>query len=212
MTTNQEPPQPKEAIADVSARRIARVYAEALLNAAESQGQSEALLEEMESLVQDVFQADPLVESFLTSAAVGRNPKAEVLRSVFEPRASTLFFNFLMVLNAHDRLDLLRTILVAYRELRDERARRMRVQVQSAAPLSEEQRKRLIRELHETFRLEPLLETQVDPELLGGMVVRVGDWLFDASVRTQLQILRNQMIAKGSHEIQTRRDRFSTPS
>ena len=57
---------------------------------------------------------------------------------------------------------------------------------------------------------EPIVERQVDPDLLGGLQVRVGDWVFDASVRTQLNNLRNQIIAESSHAIQTRRDRFSS--
>jgi F-type H+-transporting ATPase subunit delta len=120
-----------------------------------------------------------------------------------------LFLNFLLVLNHHDRLDLLRPICDAYRGLRDQRARRIRIQVRSAAPLDDGQRDRLQRELQETFHLEPILETEIDPELLGGMLVRVGDWVYDASVRTQLETIRNQLIARSSHEIQSGRNRFS---
>ena len=57
--------------ADVGAQRIARIYAEALLNAAEKRGQADGILEELESLVQDVFRADPHFETFLASPAVG---------------------------------------------------------------------------------------------------------------------------------------------
>ena len=50
----------------------------------------------------------------------------------------------------------------------------------------------------------------VDPDLLGGMVVWVGDWLYDASVRSRLESIRNQLIERSSHEIQSGRDRFSS--
>ena len=56
--------------------------------------------------------------------------------------------------------------------------------------------------------MEPVLDVQVDPELLGGLVVRVADWQFDGSVRSRLQNLRNQLIENSSHEIQSGRDRF----
>ena len=55
---------------------------------------------------------------------------------------------------------------------------------------------------------EPVLHTRVDPDLLGGLVVRVGDWLYDASVRTRLADIRDQVIQRSSHEIQSGRDRF----
>jgi len=196
--------------ADVGSQRVARVYAEALLKAADHQGQADSGLEELNALVGEVFWRDPQFEEFLASGAIGRDRKAQVLGAVFEHRASPVFANFLMVLNNHERLGLLRPILAAYRELHDERARRIRVLVRTAVPLPDDQRARLQQELRETFHLEPILETKVDPDLLGGLVVRVGDWLYDASVRTQIETLRNQLIARSSHEIQSGRNRFSS--
>src|SRR5713101_2675683 len=123
-----------EPIADVSAQRVARVYAEALLNAADKQGQADAIFEELDSLVGDVFAANPQFETLLSSAAAGRKARAEILKAVFSDRASQLFYNFLLVLNDQERLDLLRTILAAYRDLNDQRSARIRVQVESAVP------------------------------------------------------------------------------
>ena len=198
-----------EPIADVSAQRVARVYAEALLNAADKQGQSDDVVEALESLIRDLFKAEPQLEAFLTSSAVGRERKARVIDKVFENKASVLFVDFLKVLNRHERLNLLRPILAAAKELRDERAKRIRVQVRSAVPLANDQENRLRQQLREALKLDPVLQTAVDPELLGGVVVRVGDWLYDASVRARLESIRNQLIARSSHEIQSGRDRFS---
>ena len=198
-----------EPIADVSAQRVARVYAEALLNAADKQGQSDDVVEGLDSLIRDLFQAEPQLEAFLTSSAVGRERKARLIDKVFENKASVLFVDFLKVLNQHERLNLLRPILAAAKELRDERAKRIRVQVRSAVPLANDQENRLRQQLREALKLDPVLQTAVDPELLGGVVVRVGDWLYDASVRARLESIRNQLIARSSYEIQSGRDRFS---
>lgn len=195
---------------DVSVQRLAKVYAEALINAADSRGEADAVLEELDSLVRDLFPADPSIEGFLVSSAIGREEKAAILAKAFESRASELFCNFLHVLNDHDRMFLVRPVLAAAREIRDERARRMRVRVRSAAPLLDEQRQRLESELRSLFDKEPMMELQVDPDLLGGVVVRVGDMVYDASVRTQLDTLYHQLIERSSHEIQSGRDRFST--
>src|SRR6266852_6724833 len=170
-----------EPMADVGAQRVARVYAEALLNAADKQGQSEQVLESLESLIRDVFPAKPQFEAFLQSSAVGRERKAQVIDKVFEGKASPVFVDFLKVLNQHERLNLPRPILTAAKELRDERAKRIRVQVRSAVPLANDQENRLRQQLREALKLDPVLQTAVDPELLGGVVVRVGDWLYDAS-------------------------------
>ncbi len=210
MSTNGD--QELDHTADVGAQRIARVYAEALLNAAEKRNEADAVYDQVDSLVHDLFRADPQFEAFLASGAVSRKDKEHVIRSVFGSRAGELFINFLLVLNQHERLELLRPILAAYRSLRDERARRIRVQVRSAVPLAQDQEQRLRQELHDTFQMEPLLETAVDPDLLGGMVVRVGDWVYDASVRSQLETLRKQLIERSSYEIQSGRNRFSSPA
>jgi F-type H+-transporting ATPase subunit delta len=195
-------------VLDVGTQRVARVYAEAMLRAAEARNQGDELYEELESLVNDILPADPRLEAFLSSGAIGKHTKAEVLRSAFAGRASDLFVNSLLVLSAHERLDLLRPIRAAYRQLRDQRAGRVRVVLRSALPLPDDQRQRLLQQLRDTFHKEPLLETQVDQELLGGIVVRVGDWLYDHSVRSQLETIRNQIIARSSYEIQSGRDRF----
>jgi F-type H+-transporting ATPase subunit delta len=200
-----------EATTDVRTQRVARVYAEALLNAAERQGQAGAVLDEFQSLVADVFRSNPEIESYLASGAVGRNRKAEVLRRTFEGRASAVFLNFLNVLNDHERLDLLRPVFAEYRRLLDQRAGRYVARVKSAVALTDDQRARLRDEIKKVFPGDPILEESVEAELLGGLVVQVGDWLFDASVRSSLASLMNQLIESSSHEIQSRRDRFSSP-
>jgi F-type H+-transporting ATPase subunit delta len=195
-------------LADVGAQRVARVYATAILNAAEKQQKAQAILDELEALVRDVFGRDPHFEAFLASAAIGRDRKAEAIRDAFDGKSDEVLVNFLLVLNQHDRLELLRPILAAYREIYNERGGRMRVQVRSAAPLPDDQQERLREELRQAFHKEPVLQAEVDPELIGGLVVQVGDWLYDASVRTRLEQLRNEILERSSHEIQSRRDRF----
>jgi F-type H+-transporting ATPase subunit delta len=208
MTDNTD--QHHQHTASVQEQRVAKVYAEALLNGAEKQGQGDAVLDELDALVGEAFRADPKIEVFFSSAAIGRRAKDEVIRKSFAGRVSQLFLNFLFVLNEHARLDLLRPICQAARDLRDERARRIRVQVRTAFALADDQRERLTQELRQNFHLEPVLETQIDPALLGGMVIKVGDWLYDGSVRSSLDTLRRQLIERSSHEIQSRRDRFSS--
>jgi len=114
------------------------------------------------------------------------------------------------VLNEHDRLDLLRAIRAELRKLLDERDRILRVPVRTAVPLADDQRQRLEEGLRNYFQMNPVLDTTVDPELLGGLIVRVGDVVYDTSVRTKLDNIRNDILSRSSHEIQSRRDRFSS--
>jgi F-type H+-transporting ATPase subunit delta len=199
-----------ETVLDNTGQRVAKVYAEALLRAAKQRGQGAEVRDELQALVNDVFRQEPALEVFLTSPAIGRDRKAAVLKQAFEGRASDVLFDFLNVLNTHDRLDVLRGIADVYRDLFDRGENRMQVRVRSAVPLADDQRERLTGELRETFGKEPVVHASVEPELLGGLVVQVDDWVYDASVRTRLDILRKQLVERSSHAIQAGRDRFSS--
>jgi F-type H+-transporting ATPase subunit delta len=179
--------------ADVGAMHVARVYADALLDAALKRDQPDQVLQEFQELVDTVLKPNPQLLDFFDNKTISKEKKAELLQRVFPGRSSDLLANFLLVLNEHERLDLIQPILHAYIILNNERARRMIVQVRSAVPLLDHQRERLVNELRQVFQQEPVLQTQVDPEMLGGLVVRVGDWLYDASVRSRLDSLRNQL-------------------
>jgi F-type H+-transporting ATPase subunit delta len=200
--------EPKEQFADVTVQRLAAVYAEALLNAAGAD--TGGILDQLDSLVDDVFKADPRLESLLAGAAVGRKTREEAIEKTFKGRASDVFYHFLLVLNHHDRLDLIRPIRTAAQELNDARARKVRVHVYSAISLNDEFQNRIRARVQEVFKLEPVLMLHVDESLLGGLKVRIGDQVLDATVRTRIDNLRNQLIARSSHEIQSRRDRFSS--
>lgn len=202
--------EPKEQFADVSAQRLAGVYAEALLNAAEAHQCVARVLEEIDSLIDDVFPGNRKLGALLTGGVVGRKTRKFAIDKAFAGRASDIFHQFLIVLNNHERLDLLRPIRKALHELNDERHRRLRVQVFSAVDLSPEFKDRIMARVHEYFNLDPVLELHNDPSLLGGLKIRIGDKVFDGTVRTKLDNLRNQLIARSSHEIQTGRDRFSS--
>ena len=185
--------------ADVGAMRVARVYAQALLDAATKQHKADEVLEEYRDLVESALKPNPQLAAFFANKTVNKEKKADLLRKLFTGRVSDLLGNFLQVLNDHERLELLVPILQAYVELNNERARRVVVEVRSAVPLLDHQRERLVNELRQSLRLEPVLDARVDPDLLGGLVVRVGDWLYDASVKSRLETLRNLLNERGLH-------------
>lgn len=192
------------------AGRIARTYAEALLAVAEARGEGDAVAEQFRSLSDDIFRSSPDVEAFLQNPAFNKQRKDEVLAKLFDGRATPLFLDFLRVLNHKDRLGLVRMIGVAYQALRDARANRVQVLVESAAPLAPDQLEAVRSTLAGTLNKTPVLVPRVNPDLIGGLVVHVGDKVFDTSVRTRLLNFRNQLLARGSYEIQSRRDRFSS--
>jgi F-type H+-transporting ATPase subunit delta len=202
--------KPAKITADAGAQRVARVYAEALYEEAEKAGAVEEVRSELDGLLKDIVGTDPSLRSLFLGGLMGREVRGETIRKAFEGRASDLLFRFLMVLNEHDRLELLRPVRAVFDELIEKRAGKVRVFVTTAIPLLDRQRERLVSQLREVTGKEPVIEAKVDADILGGLVVQVGDWRYDASVRYQLEIIRNQLIESSSHEIQAGRDRFST--
>jgi F-type H+-transporting ATPase subunit delta len=196
--------------ADVGAQRIARVYAEALYSAAAKEGQVSQVVQELHSLIHDVFQQHPQLETLIAGGAVGRTVKEATIRKAFQGRSSDVFLNFLLVLNHHDRLELLRPILSALHLIDDERNNRIRVQIWTAVTLPDDQKERLVAQLQGGLGGDLKLDLRVDPDLLGGLIMRAGDYVYDQSVRTRLDAIRKELIERSSHEIQSGRDRFSS--
>jgi F-type H+-transporting ATPase subunit delta len=193
--------------ADVGAMQVARVYAEALLSSAQEKGQAAEILQDLQALVEQVLSNAELAD-FFASAAVGREKKAAVLSAAFKDRAPPLLVEYLQVLNKHDRLGLLRPIAISYKQQLDRRNNLVRVHVTSAKAVPDDQLDRLKRLVRDTTQREPVVDVVIDPSLVGGLVVRVGDWVFDASVTSRLESLRNKLIESSSHEIASGRDRF----
>lgn len=181
------------------AARIARVYAEALAAAAAPRGEADSLGDALDSLVRDVLDADRRVETLFASPAVKKAEKQAAIDAAFGPNAPELLRNFVSVLNQNNRLGLIRAVNAAYRRIRDERAGRVRVRVTSAVPLTDAQAGRLRDSLARSLNAEPVIDARTNPDILGGLVVQVGDRVYDSSVRTRLETLRNHLMASGSY-------------
>ena len=195
--------------ADVSREKIAEVYAEALAGACDAvQADFDSVLEEFASLFADVFAAWPKLEEIFNSAMVSAGEKSRILDEILGS-SSEMFRNFLKTVNRRGRLDLLRDMYRQCAVLSRRRHGHVAVQITTAAPLDETVRESLVAQLRKLVKGEPDITAVVDPETIGGIIVRVGDTLFDASIATQLKNVRQQMIDRSAHEIQSRRKRFS---
>lgn len=202
------PTRVRHVLEDPGAQAVARVYAESFLDAATSHDVN-ASLEEFESFLDDVLAAHPGFHDVLLSGVVSKDEKIGMINRVVAPRASELFTNFLRVLARHDRLELLPAIFTESRTLNERRTGRRRVQVSTAKPLSSEDEQKIRNRLNESLPFDPILETKVKPELLGGLVIQVGDTVYDSSLRTRLKQLKDRLGRRSIHEIQSGRDRFS---
>ncbi len=201
-------PHQHETVFDVSAERLARVYAEAALNAAGDQAQQDALMEELEDLRDNVLKREPRVQELLASELISEDDKAAMLDRVFTGRVSPLLSNFLNVLNKHGRLGMLRDVIAAMRKLWETRSGRQPVLLETANPLSPELEQELLASLERVLGADPIVSASVNPDLIAGFVIRVGDRVYDGSVRTRLEAMRKDMVARATEAIQTNPHRF----
>ena len=192
------------------APELTRNYADALLNA--SGDQVDAVVEELEAIRSDVLGAQPRFAAILASDSISIDEKDRIVTETFEGRALPTVVRFLRVLNRHGRLGLLSSATQQARATLDRRQNRKPVTVRSAIALDEGQQSALRDRLASMTQATPVITLVVDPSLIGGLVVQVGDEVYDASVRTRLEAIRGRLIERKTHEIQSRRDHFSYPA
>jgi F-type H+-transporting ATPase subunit delta len=190
-------------MANVDDRDVAngRVYAEAMFDLAEESGQGDSLLEELQQIAA-LAESDPRLGHFFGSPFVDEDVRARVIETMFRGKGSDLLVDSLQVINRKGRLGLLRAITEAYRLAHRDRRGLVDVVVRTAVPLADSLRARLVEVLTSVLpQKRPALIERVEPKLLGGIVVEVAGWKYDASVSNRLQGLSEALHTRASEEI-----------
>ncbi len=195
---------------DPGQEQIGTVYAKALVAAAEKAGQSDQVVEELEEIVSEVFDKLPQVAAAFSSPRLAHEEKVAMLDKAFGGKVSVTTLNFLKVLSRHGRMGSIRATARSARKLLNEQRNRVEVEVRTAAALSDSQRKAISVRLAAMLGREVVLNMKVDPELLGGVVVRVGDTLYDGSLSSKLLSIRTQAIDRTAARFRDSLNKFVT--
>jgi F-type H+-transporting ATPase subunit delta len=173
---------------------VARNYAETLFDLGERSGNVDRYAELLDALAAAV-ETTPRVQAVLMSPRVPKAEKGRILRGAVReaPREFGLFLEALVKRGRHR---LLREIALEYLRLLDYKMQRVRAGV-TLARTPDEQQKRAIQEmLSRQLAKQVIAAYSVDPEILGGTVVRVGDRVLDGSLRRRMTKLRRQLLAR----------------
>lgn len=197
-----------ETVMDVTEERIARVYAQAFVGAISKTENPAAHVEELESLINDVLAIQPKLVELFRSELISAEQKEVVIEKVFASSASTLLLNFLKVLARHERLSVLRTILKFVKKTYAEQMGLAEVQVRVAKELDAELEQEIVAKLRSTLGKEPVLTITVDPELIGGMILQVGDRVYDGSIHRRLEQIRRSIVDRATEMIETAPEKF----
>jgi F-type H+-transporting ATPase subunit delta len=175
---------------------IARRYAKALLDIGVKQQTFDALGKELDRAA-DVFVKSPELRTALENPVFPIDQRKLVLEELARRLAlSKTMRAFVMLLLEKGRIAKLPDIARVHRTLVDEHAGRVRVTVTSARPLDPALETRLKSALEKQSGKTVLFEKREDPALVGGLVTQLGDTVYDGSVRTQLERLREQLLAE----------------
>jgi len=173
---------------------VARRYARALLELGNARGKVEAFGGELAALAA-LYTAAPELRQTLENPVFKLEQRRSVLARLLPSVAPSPELNsFAMLLLERRRMPVLPAIARAYAELVDQSLGRVRATVTSAQPLDAATQAAVQRALEKRTGKTVLLTTGVDPSLIGGIVAKVGDLVFDGSLRTRLATLQSRIL------------------
>lgn len=172
---------------DIATAEIAQPYAQALMSVAESKSQIEEFGEDVRSLL-NLLQNSPELQNFIDNPFIEPDKKKAVISEVVG--GNSYLHNFLMLLVDRRRISLLEPICQQYVVLLRQKNQTVLAEITSAIALSSEQ-EQAIREkvIAMTKAHQVELETKIDSDLIGGVIIKVGSQVIDASLRSQLRRL-----------------------
>ena len=175
--------------------RIAKPYAQALYDAATEQDILDSILADVSQILQLTQESEDF-DQFLTNPILSPQFKSEMFQQLLSETVHPLTLNFLLLLALKQRERALVSILQMFLEIVDLQAGRVVAQVTSAVPLTDAQKANLTQQLSDYSGAEVRLELSEDAEIQGGIIVRLGDTVFDGSIASQLQRMR-VLLARG---------------
>ena len=190
------PSDPATPMATTESSPVARVYAEALLALGQKDGTLDTLAEETADL-RTLLADNHDLSRLLTNPVIATDARQGMVQRMFEGKVSDTLYKFLQVLNRKGRLAALPGVCDAFATLVDEAQGKIEVDATVAAELDDATASRVADELGQTLGKQVTLTQHIDPDILGGMKLRIGDRLIDASVATRLANVRQRLIAAG---------------
>ncbi|HMQ14900.1 MAG TPA: ATP synthase F1 subunit delta [Phycisphaerae bacterium] len=176
---------------------VADVYAEALFGLAQEHGRVEQVRSELEELV-SLLRSTPEAAAYFDSPAIDADQRGKLLEKWFRGRLCDELLNALLVINRNGRTGLLEPLLRCYVLRQEAAAGQNEALAVSAVPLEEDERRAVVETVRALSGKEPLVEYRVEPEIIGGLVLRIGDMLYDNSVRSQLHELHRRLHERGA--------------
>ncbi len=177
--------------------RIAKRYAKALVAMGQAAGNEAALARDVQRF-RELFEASDDLRAVLTNPTVAMARREAVLLAVLDRFEAMDIHarNFLRLLLRKGRIAHVGSVSQAFLDMLDELAGRVRANVTSAVPMDAEGQARLRKALEKLFGKTVAVEHRVDPAILGGAVTQVGHVIYDGSLRSQFERIRDHLVVE----------------
>ena len=195
---------------DIGVERLSKVYAQAIVEAADKKQCRREVLDELTAIVRDVLPKVPKAAAVFDSPRVTPEEKSAVINRICAGRVLPTTLHALHVLARHGRLGILAQVVAAAERHADELDGRQQATFTTAVPLDPAEKSQIVATVEKTVGGSLAPTFIVNPELIGGLIVRIADTVYDHSVATSLVRLRARLKQRSIHEIQYGRDRLGT--
>lgn len=199
--------QADKRVLDVTAERIARTYAQAFLGAA---GNDAAAVDELEAIDREMLAAHPQFAQALSSEFLDHEDRVAMIDRVLGGRVGPAVLNLVKVLSSHGRIGVVREVARQTRLLFDESIGRKPVVVRVASPIDDGLVAEIANSVRAKMGIEPVISVEVVPDLVGGVELRVGDTVFDGTVKTAFEKAHRAIVQQTVEAIETQPARFTT--
>ena len=202
--------EPKHAtVFDTDQQQLGDVYAKALLGFGQKSGKVDSLIDELDG-VANVVNKLPKLKSALESPRIAFAQKEKLLNKAFGKKISKEFMQFMKVLGGKGRFDCLSAVNSSAKKMHDEMSGKVQATITTAEKVDSSVKDDVASKLEKLLGRKVQVKATVDPEIIGGMIVRVGDTVYDGSVVSQLAQVRSKAIERTSDAIRGAMDKFTS--
>lgn len=173
--------------------KVSMRYATSLLDLAVEKDMMDTISGDIESIV-SAMEKSPDLERALENPIIRPETKTAVLDQIFKARINQETMHFIRFLVKKGRENLLLEIANKFLELRDEKLGIVNVNVRTAFELTEEQKNELMAKIEKMLNKKARLKIKIEPDVVGGFIAQVDDTVYDASVKHQLETLKQQLL------------------
>jgi len=181
---------------------VHKVYARALVDLALEQGSLDEVASEMAQLEQ-VINREPKIALLMSAPTLNNEQRQAILENIFKGRVNPIIYQFFVVLNRKGQLGRAPATILAFRDVYGQQYGVVEVDAYVANAIDQARKEAIEKMVGGILGRDVAVQVYVQPELIGGIRLRIGDQLIDATVISRLQRMKQQIIEAGREQVRS---------